>query len=330
MAIDLTYRCRLRCAFCFVRRNGLQRERGRELGLAGWLKTIKSLGPGKKRFYLTGGEPLLRPFLPELVRRLKKYGHSVLVTTAGRAPAAAAAALAAAGPDEIVLSMHGDKAAHERMAGAGAWGPAVRALKAMKAARPAGTRITLWCTINRLNHSGLPRAWRALAALGPDAVAFNHLEFVSSRDAAATAGLLAGAGASTPVKASEDLAAGIDAAKLAKGAAAVRREAGKDVKFYPPLSAREIRKWYSPGALLKRKGFCLGQFNAAWFAPDGSLLTCQPLAVKISPRSGSPLAAYNGPAYSAFRRLLLKSGGLLPSCRRCGRAPYSSAGRTGA
>ena len=121
---------------------------------------------------------------------------------------------------------------------------------------------------------------------------------------------------------------GMNAAALAKGAAEVRRLAGKDAKFYPPLTGREIKKWYSPAAKMERPGFCLGQFNAAWFAPDGSLLTCQPLAARISRRTAAPLAAYNGQAYKAFRRLLIKNGGFFPSCRRCGRAPYSSAGRT--
>ena len=325
VALDLTYRCALSCPFCFVRRNRLRG--GRELGLAGWLKIIKALGPGRRRFYLTGGEPLLRPFLPGLVKALKAGGNSVIVTTAGRAPAAAAAALAAAGPDEIVLSLHGPRALHDAQAGAGAWNAAMRSLAAMKSARRAGTRINIWCTINRANHRRLPAVWRALSALGADAVAFNHLEFVTDDDAAASRGLLAGAGLATPLRPSEELAGGINAPALAAGAAEVRRLAGDSVKFYPRLNAAGIKAWYSPSARLKRPGFCLGQFNAAWFAPDGALLSCQPLAVRLAARPPDPLGAYNGAAYASLRKLLVRNGGFFPSCRRCGRAPYSSAGR---
>jgi len=321
IALDLTYRCGLDCSFCFVKRHGL--AGGRELGLAGWLKLIKDLGPGAKKFYLTGGEPLLAPFLPQLVKKLNALGHSSLVTTALFAPAAAAAALAKAGPGEIVVSVHGWPALHERSAGApGAWKTALRNLELIKKRRAPGTRLTLWCTINSANHARLHRVWKTLKALGPDGIAFNHLEFCSEKDLAATQGLLEGAGLSTPMKSSAGLAKGIDAKVLAAEISKIKAEAGNSVSFYPDLPGPALRAWYSPGARFKKSGFCRGQFSAAWLSPSGQLLTCQPLAVKI----GGP-ETYNGPAYAAFRKLLIKNGGFLPACRRCGREPYSSAGR---
>lgn len=320
IAIDLTYRCGLDCSFCFVKRHGL--GAGRELGLAGWLRRIKKLGPGAKKFYLTGGEPLLVPYLPALVKRLNAAGHSTLVTTALFAPAARAAALAAAGPSEIVVSVHGWPALHEKSAGArGAWRTALRNFELLKKSRPAGTRLTLWCTINRGNHVRLFRAYRALKALGADGIAFNHLEFCNGKDLAATGELLAARGLSTPMKSSEDLAAGIDAAKLAAQISKIKKEAGAAARFYPDLAGPALRAWYSPRSDFKKPGFCRGQFSAAWLSPSGELLTCQPLAVKVG-----AAGEYNGAPYAAFRKALLKSGGFLPACRRCGREPYSSAG----
>ncbi|MDD2805046.1 MAG: DegT/DnrJ/EryC1/StrS family aminotransferase [Elusimicrobiales bacterium] len=320
IALDLTYRCGLDCSFCFVKRHGL--GGGRELDLAGWLRAIKKLGPGAKKFYLTGGEPLLVPFLPKLIMKLKEMGHSSLVTTALFAPAARAAALAAAGPSEIVVSVHGWPALHESSAGArGAWRTALRNLELIKARRQPGTRLTLWCTVNSSNHAGLYRAYRALKALGPDGIAFNHLEFTTERDLAATRALLAGSGFETPMKASAAPTAGIDPKKLSAQIARIRASAGPSVSFYPDLSGQALRAWYSTRSNFKKPGFCRGQFSAAWLSPSGELLSCQPLAVTL----GAP-GAYNGPSYASFRRLLLKSGGFLPACRRCGREPYSSAG----
>jgi len=318
IALDLTYRCGLNCSFCFVKRHGL--GGGRELGLAGWLRAIKKLGPGVKKFYLTGGEPLLAPYLPELIKKLKALGHSSLVTTALFAPASRTAALAEAGPDEIVVSVHGWPALHEKSAGArGAWRTALRNLELLKARRRPGTRLTLWCTINPSNHGGLFRAYRALKALGADGIAFNHLEFTTELDLAATKALLAGSGLATPMKAAAP-AAGLDVRKLAAQISRIKA-AGGPVSFYPDLSGPALRAWYSARSDFKKPGFCRGQFSAAWLSPSGELLSCQPLAVAL----GSP-EAYNGPAYAAFRKLLLKSGGFLPACRRCGREPYSSAG----
>lgn len=323
VAIDLTYRCGLACSFCFVKRNGLRC--GRELGLAGWLKLIRSLGPGRRKFYLTGGEPLLRPFLPALIKELKKRGNSVLVTTGACAPEKAALELARSAPDEVVISAHGWPALHDATTGRASWRGTLRNLEILKTNKRPGTRLTLWCTINSANHARLHKVYLALAALGADAVAFNHLEFISPGDAAATGALLAGAGFRTPLKASAGLAEGIDTKKLGAEILKIRRQAGPEVKFYPPLSGAALRAWYQPGARFEKPGLCLGQFNAAWFSPAGRLLSCQPLAADIGPCGRGALAAYNGRRYSAFRKLLLKSGGFLPSCRRCGRVPYTGA-----
>lgn len=322
VAIDLTYRCGLACSFCFVKRNGLRC--GRELGLAGWLKLIRSLGPGRRKFYLTGGEPLLRPFLPALIKELKNRGNSVLVTTGACAPEKAALELARSAPDEIVISVHGWPALHDATTGRASWRKTLRNLEILKANRRPGTRLTLWCTINSANHAQLHKVYRALAALGADAVAFNHLEFISPGDAAATRALLAGAGYSTPLKASADLAEGINTADLAAEILKIRGEAGPAVKFYPSLSGAALRAWYRPDAKFRKQGLCLGQFNAAWFAPDGRLLSCQPLAADLGACGRGAPAAYNDGKYAGFRKLLIKNGGFFPACRRCGRAPYTA------
>lgn len=324
VALDLTYRCALGCSFCFVKRHGLRAAR--ELGLTRWLKLIDGLGPGRKKFYITGGEPLLVPFLPELIKELNRRGHSSLVTTGLLVPPARAAALAAAGPAEIVVSIHGRPAIHEAAVGApGAWERIGRNLNTIKARRPAGTRLTLWCTINRGNHARLLEVYRALKALGPDNIAFNHLEFTSAADVRATRLLLSGIGATTPVRPSAGLARGIDTDKLAREISAITKEGG--ASFYPALKGAALRAWYSPSMVFRKPGFCRGQFGAAWFSPAGELLTCQPLAVKISGRTGDFLKAYGGPAYAAFRKMLLRNGGFLPVCRRCGREPYASKGK---
>lgn len=323
VAIDLTYRCGLDCSFCFVKRHSL--EAGRELGLAGWIRLIKDLGPGRKKFYLTGGEPLLAAFLPELVKKIRSMGHSSLVTTSLAAPYAKAAALAKAGPDEIVVSVHGAPSLHEDLARKpGVWRTIERNLETVKKLRPQGTGITLWCTINPSNHSRLHKVYRSLRRLGADRIAFNHLEFTSAADLSATRELLAGIGASTPLKASAPR--GIDAAALEGEIKKIKSEAGAGVSFYPDLRGPELRAWYSPRSAFKKKGYCRGQFAAAWFSPSGELLTCQPLAVNLgAPGSGGFRKLYNAAAYSAFRKLILKNGGFLPACRRCGREPYAPA-----
>lgn len=321
VAIDITYRCGLACGFCFVRRNGLACRR--ELGLAGWLRKIKELGPGRKKFYLTGGEPLLAPFLPRLVLALKSAGHSVTVTTALLVPRSRAAALAAAGPSETVVSVHGAPGLHERLAGKpGAWDRISGNLSVLLAKRPAGARVTLWCTVTQANHASLHSVYRTLRALGADHIAFNHLEFAAGADLADTRSRLARIGLATPLRSSPP--GKIDTAALAAQIRRIKKEAGAAVSFYPDLSGPALRDWYGAGRA-RRRGFCRGQFGAAWFSPSGELLSCQPLAVPLAEAREKFSSAYNGPRYAAFRKLLLKSGGFFPACRRCGREPYAPA-----
>lgn len=325
VALDLTYRCGLNCPFCFVRNNALLKPGRRELGTAALKRIIAGFAGRPRRFYLTGGEPTLRRDLPELVRAVKAGGHRCLITTNAQAlTPAAARRLAAAGADELVISLHGAPAVHDAAAGVpGAFRRAALAVKAVTSLPAPRPEVTLWCTINRANHAGLPAVLRAMKALGPDHVAFNHLEYVSERDHKATAALFRKLGWPAPAfRPSERLARGIDARKLWAGVLAVKA-AAPDARFYPDLDLAGVKAWYDPAARLRKPGLCSGQWNAAWLSPYGELLTCQPLARRIS-AGGDPLAAWAGPEYAAFRRALKAAGGFFPACARCGREPYQA------
>jgi len=107
LRLGVTDRCDLRCAYCNV--EGARREATDELSL-GDLATIgvafgRRLGFRKVR--LTGGEPLLRADLPEVVRRMcGEAGFArVALTTNGRLLARCVRDLVAAGVDRINVSL---------------------------------------------------------------------------------------------------------------------------------------------------------------------------------------------------------------------------------
>lgn len=324
MALDLTYRCGFRCAFCFVKNNRLLAPGRRELGAAGFRKLIRSFSGRPVKFYITGGEPCLNKDLPGIVRAIKAGGHKCLITTNAYAlNTKLLRGLAAA--DELVISLHGSPAMHDSTAGVkGAFGRAAAAVAALRKLPEPRPRVTLWCTISAANHARLPETYKAMAALRPDNIAFNHLEYVSERDFRDTRRLLAGQlGAEPAFRPSEHLLRGISPGKIALGAVEVRRLSGGSAKFYPDLDLEGIRAWYNPRSQFKRHGFCAGQWRAAWVSPYGDLLTCQPLAHLTQKAPLKDLAAaYRGEGYAAFRRLLIRCGGFLPACRRCGREPY--------
>jgi MoaA/NifB/PqqE/SkfB family radical SAM enzyme len=77
------------------------------------LDRLLELHPAAVRF--TGGEPLLLPGLARLVRRAADTGARVSVITNGRLLRSKAAALADAGCVEVVLSLDGAGAVHDRI-----------------------------------------------------------------------------------------------------------------------------------------------------------------------------------------------------------------------
>jgi GTP 3',8-cyclase len=108
LRISVTDRCQLRCAYCLpsqgrrvVHANG---EILRDEEILEFVRIIGRVAPvGKIR--LTGGEPLLRPGLVDLIGKLRKrHNGEIALTTNGQLLSKWAAALKSAGLDRINLS----------------------------------------------------------------------------------------------------------------------------------------------------------------------------------------------------------------------------------
>jgi len=74
-----TFRCNLRCTYCNFPLIGT-----RELETGQWLTIIGELASmGCRRVNIQGGEPLLRPDLPELIEHIRKMGMSCVLASNG-------------------------------------------------------------------------------------------------------------------------------------------------------------------------------------------------------------------------------------------------------
>lgn len=329
VSLDLTYKCQLNCGFCFIHNNGVQHSSGRELSPAALTALVERLSGAKRCFYLAGGEPSLNPSLVKLVALIKKRGHRChLTTNAQGLDAAAADALVNAGLDEFEISIHGPPDLHDRITGRKGAFAAAEKLCRRVLARPRGSRpgVSLWCTVSRLNQARLYETYRVLAALKPEIVAFNHLSFVTRADIAQARKLFKEhLGAALKLKDTSALARGLDAEVIISEMRRIRAEGNPALRFDPDLSDAEIRAWYDPRAKIKPRGFCLAQWSDMWVRPDGQVVPCQPLNYLLGDAGKKdPLEIYNGPAYARFRALMVKAGGFLPTCSRCGRSSFSS------
>ena len=244
VSLDLTYRCGLRCGFCFVNRNAVDRESPGKATLARASRLVEKLSEKKRCFYLAGGEPSIFPWLPDLVRLIKARGHRCLLTTNAQGlTKASALALAAAGLDDIEISLHGPPDLHDKIVGkSGAFEKAAEVCRELlflpARKRPA---ISLWCTINRANHSRLYETYLALKAVGPEIIAFNHLTFVTKKALARTRALFKKElGAQLGLKDTSHLARGIDPAMVARQIKRIRACGDPAVRFDPNLSDRDF------------------------------------------------------------------------------------------
>ncbi|MDD5558685.1 MAG: radical SAM protein [Candidatus Methylomirabilis sp.] len=103
---------------------------------------------------ISGGEPLLRPDLLEIIAEARRLGLAVGVGSNGAVLSERKAALlAASGINRFQVSLDGFHTAHDTIR---RWpGLFDRALRTIEVAACAGLRVTVCCTINRLNAAEL-------------------------------------------------------------------------------------------------------------------------------------------------------------------------------
>ncbi|MEN9891321.1 MAG: hypothetical protein RLY78_1616 [Pseudomonadota bacterium] len=101
---ELTYRCPLHCVFCYNPVDYARHED--ELGTADWLRVLREARAlGAVQCGFSGGEPLLRDDLEELVAEARRLGYYTNLLTSGVGlTRERAAALKAAGLDHVQLS----------------------------------------------------------------------------------------------------------------------------------------------------------------------------------------------------------------------------------
>src|SRR5438309_6922790 len=116
---ELTYRCPLHCPYCSNPLNlGGYRD---ELTLAVWLRVLaEARDLGVLQLHLSGGEPLQRPDLPEIIACARELGFYInLITSALSLTQAKAEQLKAAGLDHVQISIQAaDPVLSDRIAGA--------------------------------------------------------------------------------------------------------------------------------------------------------------------------------------------------------------------
>ncbi len=169
---NLTARCNLRCAHCYLDAGGREGGHG-ELDTErclGVIDELASLNPAML-LILTGGEPLLRSDLDEIAAQATSRGMMVVVGTNGHLlDEARARRLMNAGVSGVGISLDSASPdAHDRLRGTpGSW---KSARDAMRVARTVGLEVVVQTTVTNENREQLGDI--AALALAEGARAFN-------------------------------------------------------------------------------------------------------------------------------------------------------------
>jgi pyrroloquinoline quinone biosynthesis protein E len=173
---EMTHRCPLRCPYCS---NPVQLARaGEELTTEEWRRVLDELaGLGVLQFHFSGGEPLARRDIAELVAHANQAGlYTNLITSGVMLDAHLMQDLRQAGLNHVQISFQGDEpGVADRIAGMA--GAHARKLAAARLVREAGLPLTLNAVMHRQNLAGLPAMIELALELGASRLEVAHVQY---------------------------------------------------------------------------------------------------------------------------------------------------------
>lgn len=266
-------------------------------------------------------EPLIYPHLVEAVGLATARGLSSAVTTNGLTLKSSAGELAAAGLDDLFLSLDGPPAIHDEIRGReGSFDRAVAGIEVLLAAEPR-PRISVFCVITAWNQGRLISFLEVLSHLPLHQVGFMHPNF-TPEDVVRTHNSTYGS--SYPATTSNlgpfdpaemDLEALDDELETMIG-----RSWPFPVSFSPNVrGAAALDRFYNrPAELIGRS--CGDAFRALMIKSDGRVIPahgrCYDVTVGNLHETSLP-EIWNSAELGRFRKTLNRAGGLLPACSRC-------------
>ena len=172
---ELTYRCPLACAYCSNPLN--MADYVDELGTDEWRRVLtEARDLGVLQCHLSGGEPLLRRDLVEIVATAHDLGlYTNLVTSALGFSRARAQELRAAGLDHVQVSIQADEpAVSDRIAGTPSFR---RKIEAMGVVKELGWPLTLNVVLHRQNIDRVADVLRLAEEVGADRVELANTQY---------------------------------------------------------------------------------------------------------------------------------------------------------
>lgn len=173
---NTTRRCNLRCIHCYAKAEG-EKHRGNELNTVEGKKLIDDLAQfGVPVILFSGGEPVLRDDLPELIDYAVKQGLRAVISTNGTLITEGKARIFAGySLSYIGISLDGMKDINDSFRGVK--GAFERAIEGIRNAKHAGIKVGLRFTMHKGNYRELPRIFDLINKEDIERVCFYHLVY---------------------------------------------------------------------------------------------------------------------------------------------------------
>jgi PqqA peptide cyclase len=176
LVAELTHRCPLQCPYC-ANPVALHRA-GAELDTATWQRVLEEAAAlGVLQLHFSGGEPMARKDLPELVQTAAGLGlYSNLITSGVLLDDPALDRLVRAGLDHVQISFQDTETDSADRIGGFSGGHAHK-LAAARAVKRAGLALTLNFVVHRENLAHVPAMLDLAEALGAGRVEIAHVQY---------------------------------------------------------------------------------------------------------------------------------------------------------
>jgi 12,18-didecarboxysiroheme deacetylase len=172
---NVTRRCNLKCVHCYAQAKDIAFNN--ELSTRDGKKLIDDLaGFGVPVLLFSGGEPMVRPDLPELAGYAVQMGMRAVISTNGTLiTREKARVLKDIGLSYVGISLDGMEAVNDRFRGVK--GAYAKALDGIRNCQEAGIKVGLRFTINKANVAEIPKVFDLLEEMQIPRICFYHLVY---------------------------------------------------------------------------------------------------------------------------------------------------------